>query len=46
LVYFSHFGMFGPRKIWQPCTPPPSKAAEGCRNFLLWPNGSPSFRKL
>jgi hypothetical protein len=19
LVYFSHFGMFGPRKIWQPC---------------------------
>jgi hypothetical protein len=18
LVYFSHFGMFGPRKIWQP----------------------------
>jgi hypothetical protein len=18
-VYFSHFGMFGPRKIWQPC---------------------------
>jgi hypothetical protein len=20
LVYFSHFGMFGPRKIWQPCS--------------------------
>jgi hypothetical protein len=19
LVYFSRFGMFGPRKIWQPC---------------------------
>jgi hypothetical protein len=19
LVYFSQFGMFGPRKIWQPC---------------------------
>jgi hypothetical protein len=19
LVYFSHFGIFGPRKIWQPC---------------------------
>jgi hypothetical protein len=19
LVYFSHFGVFGPRKIWQPC---------------------------
>jgi hypothetical protein len=19
LVYFPHFGMFGPRKIWQPC---------------------------
>jgi hypothetical protein len=19
LVYFSHFGRFGPRKIWQPC---------------------------
>jgi hypothetical protein len=19
LVYFSYFGMFGPRKIWQPC---------------------------
>jgi hypothetical protein len=19
LVYFSHFGMFGARKIWQPC---------------------------
>jgi hypothetical protein len=21
LVYFSRFGMFGPRKIWQPCSP-------------------------
>jgi hypothetical protein len=20
LVHFSHFGMFGPRKIWQPCS--------------------------
>jgi hypothetical protein len=20
LVYFSHFGMSGPRKIWQPCS--------------------------
>jgi hypothetical protein len=20
LVYYSHFGMFGPRKIWQPWT--------------------------
>jgi hypothetical protein len=20
LVYFSQFGTFGPRKIWQPCT--------------------------
>jgi hypothetical protein len=20
LVYFPHFGMFGPRKIWQPCS--------------------------
>jgi hypothetical protein len=20
LVYFSHFGMFGQRKIWQPCS--------------------------
>jgi hypothetical protein len=19
LLHFSHFGMFGPRKIWQPC---------------------------
>jgi hypothetical protein len=22
LVYFSHFGMFGPREIWQPCCVP------------------------
>jgi hypothetical protein len=21
LVYFSQFGMFGPRPIWQPCLP-------------------------
>jgi hypothetical protein len=20
LIYFSHFGTFGPRKIWQPCS--------------------------
>jgi hypothetical protein len=22
LVYFSHFGMFGPSKIWKPCCYP------------------------
>jgi hypothetical protein len=27
LVYFSLFGMFGPRKIWQPC----SKLSQTCR---------------
>jgi hypothetical protein len=27
LVCFYHFGMFGPRKIWQPCSPPLSRSA-------------------
>jgi hypothetical protein len=29
LLYFSQFGMFGPRKIWQPCLTP----ADGCQKI-------------
>jgi hypothetical protein len=28
LVYFSHFGMFGPIKIWQPCSEPTNLTLE------------------
>jgi hypothetical protein len=27
-MYFSRFGMFGPRKIWQPCS--------ALKFFLVW----------
>jgi hypothetical protein len=32
LVYFSHFGMFGPRTIWQPCV----QCDQFGRIFVKW----------
>jgi hypothetical protein len=34
LVYFPHFGMFGPRKIWQPCSRDiPEKGISSVKTF-------------
>jgi hypothetical protein len=34
LVYFSHFGIFGPGKIWQPCFPESKRAQKMCHENL------------
>jgi hypothetical protein len=38
LVYISQFGMFGPRKIWQPCSGPnfPKNNFQKRPNFCKW----------
>jgi hypothetical protein len=36
LVYFSHFGMFGPRKIWQPCSYREATLAELMRMLIKY----------
>jgi hypothetical protein len=45
LVYFSHFGMLGPRKIWQPCTAPHHSSSTDFNLFPPLPPVSPA-RKL
>jgi hypothetical protein len=35
-VYFSHFGMFGPRKIWQPCCLPRVRSRLGATCVCTW----------
>jgi hypothetical protein len=35
LVYFLHFGMFGPRKIWQPCSLGESFLEENSNNEMV-----------
>jgi hypothetical protein len=49
LVYFLHLGMFGPRKIWQPCCQALKAGWPDWANFrllgdcLLWALFSPNF---